>query len=135
MLSIRAIDHVVLRTENPDALVAFYRDVLGCPVERQLPEGVGLVQLRAGASLVDIVPVESELGRKGGGPPDPKARNLDHLCLQVEDMSEDALADWLARHGIEVGKFERRYGAEGFGPSVYIQDPDGNTVELKLPPD
>lgn len=129
---IAAIDHIVLRTEDAGAMVAFYRDVLGCEVERELPE-IGLIQLRAGASLIDIVPVDSELGRQGGGPPDPNARNLDHLCLQVEGMDEAALSRWLSKHGIENIEFERRYGAEGFGPSVYVHDPDGNTVELKLP--
>jgi catechol 2,3-dioxygenase-like lactoylglutathione lyase family enzyme len=130
-IRIRAIDHVVLRTEDPEAMVAFYRDVLGCQVERELPE-IGLIQLRAGASLIDIVPVDSELGRKGGGPPDPRGRNLDHLCLQVEGMDEGTLSRWLVEHGIEGVEFERRYGALGFGPSVYVEDPDGNTVELKL---
>ncbi len=132
MIKIRTIDHVVLRTENPQALIDFYAKVLLCPVERELPAEVGLTQLRAGASLIDIVSVDSELGRAGGGPPDPESRNLDHFCLQVEDISEEALTRWLGQHGIEVKNFERRYGAEGFGRSVYIRDPDGNTVELKI---
>lgn len=131
-IKVRAIDHIVLRTGNPEALVTFYADVLGCTVERRLPEELGLIQLRAGASLIDIVPVDSELGRMGGGPPDPDARNLDHFCLQIEEMSEEELTAWLAKHGIEAGPFERRYGAEGFGRSVYVKDPDGNTIELKL---
>ncbi|MDX1554647.1 MAG: VOC family protein [Xanthomonadales bacterium] len=132
MIEIAGIDHIVLRTASPDALVTFYRDVLGCRIERQLPAEIGLIQLRAGSALIDIVPVESQLGRKGGGPPDPRARNLDHLCLQVRGMSEEQLAEWLGSHGIEAPEFERRYGATGFGNSVYVDDPDGNTVELKL---
>lgn len=135
MLQIRAIDHVVLRTEDPEGLVAFYRDVLGCEVERRLSAKVGLIQLRAGASLIDIVPVDSELGRMGGGAPDPEARNLDHFCLQVEGTDEAGLAEWLSNFGIDPGPFERRYGAEGFGMSVYVRDPDGNIVELKLAAD
>jgi len=131
MIRIRAIDHIVLRTERLDAMVSFYREVLGCEVERRLSDEFGLVQLRAGASLIDIVPVDSELGRKGGGPPDPEARNLDHFCLQIEETDESALTDWLADHGIPAGEFERRYGAEGFGRSLYVEDPDGNVVELK----
>lgn len=131
MIRIAAIDHIVLRTERAGALVGFYRDVLGCPVEREMKD-IGLIQLRAGASLIDIVPVDSELGRMGGGPPDPKARNLDHLCLQVEGMDEAALTAWLKQSGIDNVEFERRYGAQGYGPSVYVKDPDGNTVELKL---
>lgn len=135
VIKIRALDHIVLRTKQPEALVAFYENVLGCRVERRLSEEFGLIQLRAGASLIDIVPVDSELGRQGGGAPDPNARNLDHFCLQIEETGEQALIDWLRGHEIEAGPFERRYGAEGFGRSVYVTDPDGNTVELKLPPE
>lgn len=135
MLKIRAIDHIVLRTENPRALVDFYQNVLSCTVERELPAEVGLIQLRAGASLIDIVALDSELGRVGGGPPDPQARNLDHFCLQIENMDEEGLCAWLESHEISAGKFERRYGAEGFGNSIYITDPDGNTVELKVAAD
>lgn len=132
MPRIRAIDHIVLRTADPQSLVDFYRTVLSCEVERQLAPEVGLIQLRAGASLIDIVAVDSELGRMGGGPPGPEARNLDHFCLVIEDMDEQALTAWLESHGIDPGGFERRYGAGGFGQSVYVLDPDGNTVELKL---
>lgn len=132
MIKVRAIDHIVLRTEQAEALVDFYSEVLGCEVERRLSDAFGLVQLRAGASLIDIVPVDSELGRLGGGAPDPERRNLDHFCLQIEDVAENELREWLETHGVEAGPFERRYGAEGFGRSVYVKDPDGNTVELKL---
>ncbi len=135
MIQVRAIDHVVLRTENPEALITFYETVLSCKVERRLSDEFGLVQLRAGASLIDIVAVDSQLGRMGGGKPDPNARNLDHFCLQIESIDEAELRAWLNTHGVEAGSLERRYGAEGFGPSMYLQDPDGNTVELKFPPD
>lgn len=134
MIRIRNIDHVVLRTTGVDRLVAFYCDVLGCQVERTLPPDVGLVQLRAGDALIDIVAADSELGRAGGGPPDPQGPNLDHVCLYLEPIEERNLIDWLAQNGIEAGPFERRYGATGFGPSIYIRDPDGNTVELKPAP-
>lgn len=131
-MRIRGIDHIVLRTAHAGRMIEFYCDVLCCTVERRLSDEVGLIQLRAGASLIDIVPVESELGRRGGGPPSASGRNLDHFCLQLEGTSEPELKAWLESHGIEGGTFEERYGAEGIGPSVYIRDPDGNTVELKL---
>ena len=133
MITIRAIDHLVLRTTRAEEMIAFYTGLLGCEIERRLAPEFGLIQLRAGASIIDIVPVDSELGRMGGGPPDPEARNLDHFCLQIEAVDEGALLKWLSGQGIEAGPFQRRYGAEGFGPSVYLRDPDGNTVELKLP--
>ncbi len=131
-IGIRAIDHVVVRTDKVNALVRFYGEVLGCPVERELDPGFGLVQLRAGSSLIDLVDVNGELGRMGGPAPGKDAHNLDHFCLEIDSMDESGLLDWLDRHGVEHGGFDRRYGASGFGRSVYIKDPDGNTVELKL---
>lgn len=130
MIRVRAIDHIVLRTAHLADMVDFYSRVLGCAVERTLPEEVGLYQLRAGSALIDIVAVDSELGRHGGGPPTATQNNLDHFCLQIDSFEERALLDWLSQQGIEAGEFEIRYGAQGFGPSVYIRDPDGNTVEL-----
>ncbi len=131
MIVIRKIDHIVLRTENPDDLIAFYRDVLGCAVERQLGKEVGLTQLRAGECLIDIVDVKSELGRTGGGAPTSGANNLDHFCLQVEPFDEAALIRYLQEKQIATTEFVTRYGAQGNGRSIYIEDPDGNTVELR----
>ena len=133
MIKVKQIDHIVLRTQNPEDMVRFYSDVLGCKVERALPPETGLVQLRAGQSLIDIVAVDSELGRAGGGPPSRTENNMDHFCLQIEPIKEHELCEWLAVQGISGGSFETRYGADGFGPSIYINDPDGNTIELRVP--
>lgn len=132
-MQVREIDHLVLRTERPDEMVVFYTRVLGLRLERQLPE-IGLIQLRAGRSLLDLVPVESPLGRKGGAAPGRDGHNLDHLCFRIEPFDEAEIRDTLAGAGVEAGPTEQRYGAEGNGPSIYIRDPDGNTVELKGPP-
>lgn len=115
-------------------MLRFYCEALGCTVERHQEE-IGLVQLRAGNSLIDLVPVSGKLGRVGGSAPGKQGRNLDHFCLRVEPFDEAALREHLARHGYEAGPVERRYGAEGEGPSVYVMDPEGNVVELKGPPD
>lgn len=131
MIPIASLDHVVLRVRDPDAMLDFYRDTLGCRVERELD--AGLVQLRAGSSLIDLVPVDSELGRRGGGPPDGP-RNMDHFCLQVEPFDEESIRRTLATRGYRAGPVEARYGARGDGPSIYVEDPEGNTVELKGPP-
>jgi glyoxylase I family protein len=128
------LDHVVFRVRDIDRALAFYRDVLGCALERSL-EDMGLYQLRAGRSLIDLVPVESELGRMGGAAPGEDGRNVDHIALRIEPFDPAALRAHLKAHGIEIGEVARRYGAEGQGPSIYIQDPDGNTVELKGPPE
>lgn len=133
-IAVRGIDHVVLRVADLDAMLAFYGEVLGCRVERRLDE-LGLVQLRAGQSLIDLVPVEGKLGREGGAAPGVGGRNLDHLCLRVEPFDEVAIRRHLAAHGVDAGPLASRYGAEGEGPSLYLRDPEGNTVELKGPPD
>ena len=132
MIRIEHIDHVVLRTSKVAAMTAFYCDVLGCTVERRLDAETGLTQLRAGQALIDLVDVDSRLGKAGGAAPGASGRNLDHLCLQIAAMTEEKLRQWLQHHGIAAGPFETRYGASGFGPSLYISDPDGNTIELRI---
>jgi glyoxylase I family protein len=134
MIRIRDIDHLVLRVINLDRMLAFYCAGLGCSVERRQDE-LGLVQLRAGRSLIDLVPVDGRLGRAGGPPPGSQGRNLDHFCLRIEAFDAVAISSHLREHGAAPGDVERRYGAEGEGPSIYVTDPEGNTVELKGPPD
>jgi len=133
MFMIRGIDHVVIRSVDSERMIAFYRDVLGCRLEKRVPR-LGLVHLRAGSALIDLVSVNGELGRRGGDAPAPRARNMDHLCLRIEPFDAVALAQHLRAHGIETSPVGMRYGAEGDGESLYIQDPEGNTVELKGPP-
>ena len=135
MIQIKALDHVVIRAVDVDAMLRFYCDVLGCAVERELPPEFGLIQLRAGSALIDIVPVDSALGRAGGAAPGVEGRNMDHFCLRLETFDEAEIRAHLEKFGIEAVPVETRYGAEGNGPSLYLQDPDGNTVELKGPPD
>ena len=131
-IAIAALDHVVLRVSDLERAKAFYRDVLCCPVEKWQPE-LGLLQLRAGAALIDLVTLDGKLGREGGAGPGAEGHNLDHFCVRLERFDELALRVHLARHGVECGEVVQRYGAEGDGPSLYIRDPDGNTVELKAP--
>lgn len=132
-LRILGIDHIVLRVRDVARMRAFYCEVLGCSPERGQEE-LGLYQLRAGHALIDLVDVAGPLGRAGGPPPGSEGRNLDHLCLRIEPFDADAITRHLAGHGVEAGEVVSRYGAEGEGPSLYLQDPEGNTVELKGPP-
>ena len=132
-LRLKGLDHIVLRTDNADRMVRFYCEVLGCTVERRRDD-IGLIQLRAGQTLIDLVTLDGPLGAAGGAPPGREGRNLDHFCLAIERFQETPLRKHLTQHGIQAGPTETRYGAGGFGPSIYIQDPDGNTVELKGPP-
>jgi glyoxylase I family protein len=133
MLTIRNLDHLVLRVTDLKAMMAFYTDVLGCSVEKVQDE-LGLYQLRAGSALIDLVPVDGPAGQKGGAPPGREARNLDHFCLQIEPFDAEAIIAHLKRSGAEPGPVESRYGAAGQGPSIYVPDPEGNVVELKGPP-
>jgi len=129
-INIYMIDHVVLRANDLAGMIRFYSEVLGCRLERG-PGDHGLAQLRAGHSLIDLVDVTGPLGRKGGRAPDQDAPNMDHLCLQVRPWDPDAVMEHLREEGVDVGKVVHRYGASGSGPSLYIKDPEGNTVELK----
>ncbi len=131
--TVQGIDHVVLRVVDVEGMIRFYQDVLGCAVERR-KDDLGLIQLRAGRSLIDLVDVNGEIGRKGGAAPGAEARNMDHLCLRIDPFDEAPIRTHLRAHGVEAGELVTRYGAEGDGPSLYIQDPEGNTVELKGPP-
>ncbi len=132
MIHIREIDHLVLRVVDLEKMLSFYCGLLGCTVERRQKE-MGLVQLRAGRSILDLMPVQGRLGEAGGGAPGREARNLDHFCFRVEPFNEVDIRSLLEAQGIEVGPVESRYGAEGEGPSIYISDPEGNMVELKGP--
>lgn len=134
MIRIKKLDHIVIRAKDAERLTQFYCSVLGCTVERKLSPDIGLFQLRAGDALIDIVAVDSELGRQGGAPPGENGRNMDHFCVRLETFKEEAIREHLARHNVKGSKLESRYGAEGNGPSIYIQDPEGNTVELKGAP-
>lgn len=133
LIGIRQLDHIVLRVRDAEAMVAWYGKVLGCPIEKR-QDAIGLVQLRAGSSLVDLVPVDGKLGRMGGAAPGAEGRNLDHFCFRVHPFDEAAIRAHLAACGVDAGPTESRYGAEGEGPSIYLQDPEGNTIELKGPP-
>jgi glyoxylase I family protein len=125
-IRIREIDHVVLRTSDARRLTRFYCDLLGCTIEKTQTH-IGLTQLRAGRSLIDL------LERKSGGV--RIDQNMDHFCLRIEPFDAEAIIAFLRAHGADPGKVESRYGAEGAGPSIYVTDPDGNTVELKGPAD
>ena len=122
---VTGLDHVVLRVANIDRSIAFYEAVLGLHVERRLAE-IGLVQLRAGTSMIDLVPRTED---------EDDGRNMDHFAVRIAELDVPALTAHLKRHGIDAGEVRRRYGAEGYGSSIYITDPDGNTVELKGPPE
>lgn len=131
--AIQRIDHLVLRVRDLARSEAFYRELLGCETARRRDD-LGLLHLRAGASMIDLVAVDGRLGRKGGAAPEVGGRNLDHLCLRIEPFDEAAIVAHLADHGITPhATASFNFGAEGEGLSLYFNDPDGNTIELKGP--
>jgi catechol 2,3-dioxygenase-like lactoylglutathione lyase family enzyme len=127
-------DHIVLRVRDLPRMIAFYRDALGCTLEKTQEE-LGLVHLRAGSALIDLIDIEGKLGREGGGAPGGERRNVDHFCLRVEPFEPAAIAAHLERCGAAPEPPARRYGADGYGPSIYLRDPEGNRIELKGPPE
>ncbi|WGM38490.1 VOC family protein [Caulobacter sp. NIBR1757] len=129
-MQITGIDHIVLRAHDQQRLVDFYTGVLGLSVEKR-QDAIGLVQLRAGGSLIDIVSVDGRLGRMGGAGPGPEGRNLDHVCLTVAGFDLETVKAHLLAHGVEVGEEGLRYGAGGEGLSLYLKDPEGNGLELR----
>jgi len=130
--AILGIDHVVLRCRDPDRMLDFYRGVLGCTVAKR-NDRLGLVHLRAGQAMIDLVAVDGELGRAGGAPPATEGRNMDHVCLRIEPFDTTTLRERFSTLGILAGEPGIRFGAEGDGPSIYVLDPEGNRVELKGP--
>lgn len=131
--TIGTLDHLVLRVHDVDRMVAFYRDVLGCTLERTLEE-YGLHQLRAGSALVDLITLDGPIGRSGGAGPGREGRNLDHFCLRIDPFDAEAIAAWLDAAGVAHEAPATRYGADGYGQSIYLRDPEDNVVELKGPP-
>jgi catechol 2,3-dioxygenase-like lactoylglutathione lyase family enzyme len=131
-MRILALDHTVIRAADLAAMTAFYTRVLGLGLDREVPE-LGLVHLRAGRSLIDLIAVSGKLGAPGGAAPGAEGRNMDHLCLRIEPFDEAALRARFAAHGVTLSEVHDNYGAEGRGPSVYLQDPEGNVIELKGP--
>jgi glyoxylase I family protein len=119
---VERIDHVVLRVRDLPRMVKFYEQALGFKVARTL-DALKLVQMRAGASMLDLIAKDRP---DNGG-------NMDHVCFRIEPFDRDAIAKHLLPLGVTIGETVQRYGAEGTGPSIYFDDPEGNEVELKGP--
>ena len=131
--TLKQIDHVVLRIRDLEKSLAFYCDVLGCPVDK-VQEKIGLWQVRAGSSLIDLIPLDGVLGKLGGAGPAQEGRNVDHFAIEIEPFDDAKIRAYLQSHNVTITDAGQRYGAKGDGPSIYILDPDGNSVELKGPP-
>lgn len=132
MIRIKHIDHLVIRARNLEEMIRFYCDVVGCSLDKRVDE-LGLVHLRTGSSMIDLISVDGKLGMMGGAPPQNEGHNMDHFCLRVEDFSVEVVLAHLESHGVTPSEVYNNYGAEGYGASIYIKDPEGNTIEFKGP--
>ena len=131
--SVQRIDHVVLRVRDIERSIEFYRELLGSEIVKRRDD-LGLVHLRAGVSMIDLVAIDGPLGRPGGAAPGEHGRNMDHLCVRIEPFDEPAIHALLRAHGLAHSEQALiNFGAEGTGPSIYFGDPDGNQIELKGP--
>lgn len=127
---VAGIDHVVLRVRDLEATTRFYVDVLGCEVEKRRDD-LGMIHLRAGSSLIDLVHVDGVLGRRHASAGEPGGHNMDHLCLSVANLSLDRIRRHLKVHGVAIGEVSRRFGATGEAETIYLKDIEGNGIELK----
>jgi glyoxylase I family protein len=117
------LDHVVLRVRDQAASRRFYIDVLGCSLDH-VNEKISLVQLRFGEHLIDLLPAPGEGVEPRSG--------LDHFCLSIRCDDLGKVADAPRARGVQVdAEIVERRGAFGVGPSLYLRDPDGYTIELK----
>jgi glyoxylase I family protein len=132
--TMKGLDHVVIRCTDLAAMKRFYCDVLGGTMAEEDTD-IGLYHVRIGDHIVDLMPVDESSGRKGGPAPGADGHNMDHFAIQVTPYYDDAIREYLAACGIDLGATIIRGGAEGEGPGIHIKDPEGNTVELKGPPD
>ncbi len=122
------LDHVVLRTTDLEKMIAFY-ERLGAVVVRRM-EQMEMVQLRFGSSMLDLVASKDPVGADG----EAESRNLDHFAVRISPYDEAAILAFCEKHGIEAQPMKKLLGADGFGPAVYLRDPEGNRVEVKGPP-
>lgn len=127
------MDHIAIRVSNLKSALEFYADTLGMETrdsERYDNGEVPFVAVVAGGRHVHLVPTEEEEIDVGG----------EHVCFLLRSSDKDtsgeieALAERIEEAGYEVEEGEPydRYGAYGYDPAVYVRDPDGRRVELKL---
>ncbi|NYI04631.1 VOC family protein [Allostreptomyces psammosilenae] len=123
-MRVTGFDHLVLNTADPERALDFYCGTLGLEpvrVERWRAGEVPFPSVRVSPdTIIDLVP------RHRG------ATNVDHFCLVVDPLDWQEVVDSGLLDVVE-GPAER-YGARGAGISLYVRDPDGNTVELRWYP-
>lgn len=135
MFKITAMDHIVLNVPDIERSMAFYTQVLGLEPERleEFQQGkVPFPSIRVSPeTVIDLFPMKpgETLARSGGLP------NLNHFTMVVDAADFDAFQEHLGKHGVTIQEGPgRRWGARGYGMSVYFSDPDGNRIEVRCYP-
>lgn len=132
MVKIRAIDHLVLRAIETERMLDFYHPVLGCEAIRADADQC-LTEFGAGDGLIGLVPASAR-PVSGEGDAGAAARTrLEHFCLTLANWNETGLRQCLHALGVDTRDVGVRPGTREAVPSLYLNDPDGNTVELKGP--
>ena len=123
MVRVVGFDHVVLNVADVERSVAFYCGELGLEPARVDEWRRGEAPFPSArvdeGTIIDLV-----AGERTG-------TNMDHLCLVVEPTDLAALAASGAVDVVGGGAVDGLFGAQGLATSLYIRDPDGNTVELR----
>jgi len=141
IVTVTGLDHLVLVTADVDGSLAFYCDLLGLEGDRVDEWRAGEVPFPSvridATTIIDLFPTSMVTGSNpsagndatSGGDGGP-LRNLDHFCVTIEPTDLHALA---ASGRVEVvrGPQDHLFGAQGYATSLYVADPDGNTVELR----
>jgi catechol 2,3-dioxygenase-like lactoylglutathione lyase family enzyme len=125
VVKVVGLDHIVFRCADTEKSLAFYTDTLGLVPER-------VTEWRAGEApfpSVRITPttIIDLFGGGGGSDTSPGVANVDHVCLVIEPADLDALAPQFPN----AQRADHLFGAQGYASSLYIKDPDGNTIELR----
>ena len=120
-MRVTGLDHVVIDCEDVERSLRFYADELGL-------EPLRVDEWRAGDApfpslRVDEGPIIDRFAAARSG------ENMNHLCLVVDPTDLEAVKA-SGRFTVVAGP-ARRWGARGEGTSLYVLDPDGNTVELR----
>ena len=127
MLRPKAIDHLALKVTNMEQSLQFYHRVLGMDLNRQSgpnEEGGESAVLQAGGQKLDLFYRPDFVSADKDDPV-----GMDHLCLMMDTPSVDALIEHLQQANVEIfwGPVERHNST-----SVYVYDPDGVHVELRV---
>lgn len=135
-MGLHAMEHLLVLTDDLEATLAFYRDVLGLKDGSRPPLPFPGHWLYAGsAPCVHVAdrPAYTAHARTIGLDPSPERRGsgvIDHIAFRASDY--DATLQRLERHGVPAV----RNTVEGVGiRQLFVRDPNGVTVEINVPPE